>query len=330
VAPATRARVERLAREMGYRPSARARQLVGKVAGARCAVVTLGLGASGISHSPYGDALLGIMERAVVEELDVYLVPVPGQQPAAAETLSRLAAEDRADGVIVLTFLPLLPADVQPLDELNVPYVLVNRHFDHLGAAAAAPPEVDAVTLDWAGAAGDAVRRLHGLGHRRLAAIFGARDTSTLRDREQGWREGAAGCGLAPEAAPILYYQGGEQAGGRDTAAGLLAGGLPGTGEAPTAVFCFNDRVAHGVLQAARAAGVAVPEHLSVVGCDNDIAPYTFPPLCTYEPHFYAVGVKAAAVLGALLRGEASPPQRHVLPVEFIARASCGPAPGQV
>jgi LacI family transcriptional regulator len=328
VATATRERVRQIADELGYRPSRRARSLaLGPQGTIRCAVVIFGLDPSGFHRSSYSPALPGILARATTERMEVHLAAIDRADPAGS--LARFAAEDRADGIILLTFEALQPEYLAPLDDRNLPYVLVNRHFDHLASG----PHVPCVTLDWAGVTQNCVTRFVALGHRQFAAIFGDRQTSTLHDRVRGWQEGLARYGLDARSAPIVEY--GDttfDAGEAGYAIGkrLLLDGLPGAAERPTALLGFNDMCALGILRAARELGISVPEQLSVVGIDNSIAPYTFPPLCSYDPHFYEAGERAASMLAALLRGgpvEQAP--RVVLPFTFVCRGSCGPAPLQ-
>ena len=348
VAAATRERVAGIARTMGYRPSARARALAsGRELAPRCTLVSLGFVPESIVLSSYGPVLPGVMTRAAELGLQIHLETVPHGVPPA-EALRRLAAEDRADGVIVLTFLRLTPEDVQPLVEAGLPFVLVNRHFRHVAGTAA--HLVNQVVPDWIGGTRDAVERLAALGHRSVVGLFSSRETSTLLDHEQGWREGVARCGLDPALAPVVRYPM-EGPGDVDNRQGHLVGrrllteGLPGSGARPTAVVAFNDFCAHGVLQAARELGVAVPGTLSVIGFDDSIARFTFPRLCSYNPEFHLLGVHAAELLGTLLRGDGdngvrggngegngevgpAPARQVTVPLRFVCRESCGPAPG--
>lgn len=151
-----------------------------------------------------------------------------------------------------------------------------------------------------------------------------------------GWREGVRRLGLDECDAPIVRYPGSPDVPndaltkGHALARRLLLQGLPGSGHAPTALVGFNDWCALGVLRAAAAAGVRVPDQLSVIGFDNTlIGVGTTPPLCSYGPRFIELGQQAASLLAGALRGEVEQPRRVVVPVEFVCRDSCGPAPGQ-
>ncbi len=345
VAEQTRERVIALARQMRYFPSLRARSLVaGSRAVARCAVVTLGFAPSGPDLSAYDVALPGVFARAAAEGMDVRMLTF-NETADPAEQLARLVGEDRADAVILLTYLPLTPTHVRPLIDAGLPFVVVNRHFDYSSDAdGAAASAISCVTVDWATATRDMLERQVALGHRRLAALFRAGETSTILDLERGWREGVARCGLDPASAPVLRYSGTAHDPGDSTGADdldrdvdgrngyalgkqLLTRGLPESGRAPTTIVGFNDVTAHGVLRAARDGGVPVPERLSVIGFGDQIARYTSPPLCSYNPHWHRAGELATELVGALLRGEIQGPRRIVLPLTFSHRASCGPAP---
>jgi LacI family transcriptional regulator len=335
VAPATRERVVRVARELGYRPSARARSLrQGAAAVRRCAVVLLGTTSEAFGRSAQGGPILsGILTQAPAERLDIHLEPVQlspernGAQQAehaererlVADALRQLVAEDRGDGFIILTPASTSRDALLPFDEARVPYVVVNRHFDS--------HPVNCVTVDYAFAVRAAVEHLACLGHRRLALLLPARDSSTVRDREQGWREGLARSGLLTQDAPTVRYADGDQESARRVAEDLLSSGLPGNGKPPTGIICHSDTYAHAVLQAASAAGVRVPEQLSVIGIEDAIAPYLSPPLCTFDCHLHRVGIATASLLGWALEDRHAAPRREMIRPELVCRASCGRAP---
>lgn len=319
VAEGTRERVKTLARKLGYHPSSRGRLLRGG-GPPRCAVVSLGVTLDEIGRSQFlGSILTGIMARAAVEGMDVHLAPVPvaerEEKPAA---LTRLIAADRGDGLILITLLPLSVEDVAPLEEAGIPYVLANRHFGTY--------PVNAVTVDYTTATKDAVVRLHALGHRRMALILQQRDSSTVRDHEAGWLEGLSACGVDERCAPILSYSEGTGV-ARRLIRRVVREGLPASGARPTAVVCITDTLGHRTLQEAAAAGLRVPEDLSVVVFGDIVAPYTSPPLCGYSFRQYDVGMESACLLASLLRGARQDPTHIRLVAPFTNRGSSGPVP---
>src|SRR5690606_12125309 len=124
------------------------------------------------------------------------------------------------------------------------------------GEGAELPPTF--VPDDYGGAR-RAARRLVETGHRRTAMLSGDDRSVAVLEREAGFRDELADAGLEPR----MGKAGWQIDDGYRAAALLFAGEDP-----PTGVFCIRDRVAAGVLQAAAAAGIAVPGDLSVIGFD--------------------------------------------------------------
>jgi DNA-binding LacI/PurR family transcriptional regulator len=97
--------------------------------------------------------------------------------------------------------------------------------------------------------------------------------------------------------------------------------------ERPTAVTCFNDMMAIGVLKAFREAGIRVPEEISVVGFDDiPFAAYAVPALTTFEQPKYQLGYEAAKMMYRLLHAgpddAPAPPQAKMLRGMLIIRES--------
>jgi LacI family transcriptional regulator len=334
IAVATKDRVRRAAETLGYHPSRRAR-LLGRRAGSRptpsvAELVSLHVEPEVLGASFLGPILAGILSGAAEEGLELQHAVARPEDGTPAEVLSRFVAQDRADGMILLTFLPLSPADVAPLDRAGVPYVLVNRHFGRR--------PVNCVTFEWEAAARDALLRVAGQGHRRAAFLLPNLENTSVAGRARGWRAGVKQLGWSATDAPILRYHGRPGvpeemlAGGREWGRRLLREGLPedggGTGRIPTAIVGFNDWCALGVLREASALGAPVPQQVSVIGFDSTrVGHGTTPPLCSYSPRFIDMGREAARLLATTLRGETKTPRRVDIPIDFVCRGSCGPAP---
>ena len=110
------------------------------------------------------------------------------------------------------------------------------------------------------------------------------------------------------------------------------AGVLLDAPERPTAVLCYSDVLARGVLDAARDRRLRIPEDLSVAGFDDaPLATRTVPPLTTVRQNSDAKGRAAAALLAARIeaaRNGSEPPAEHVvLPTELVVRRSTAPPP---
>jgi LacI family transcriptional regulator len=169
-------------------------------------------------------------------------------------------------------------------------------------------------------AVGLAVDHLVGLGHRRVGLVTGPEGMDTTKVLVHAMREvmKARDLTLAPE---LVLATDGTVEGGRAIATALAA-----QRRRPTGVVCADDLVAIGVLRGAHDAGLAVPEHLSVVGFyDIPLAAYVRPALTTVRVPLRELGAMGMQVAIWLLGGGARKGRLN-LPVELVVRESAGPA----
>ena len=141
-----------------------------------------------------------------------------------------------------------------------------------------------------------------------------------MRLRRDGYRKTLARHGLA---APGDYYLTGiwSEDWGREAVAKLFA-----TRRAPPdAIFCGNDQIARGAIDALRERGIGVPEAVSVVGFDNweIVAAATRPPLTSVDMNLKELGREAGRCLIALIDGATLKGVRR-LPCSLVVRESCG------
>jgi len=186
------------------------------------------------------------------------------------------------------------------------------------------PPNWDWVGGDNQGGAQAAVEYLIGLGHRRIAFIQGPSGTPTGARRLDGFRRAFESAGLSVDEGLLIPGDYTRDAG----RAGMAA--LLGLEAPPTAVFCANDLIALGALQAAQLRGCRVPRDLSVVGFDDiDEAERALPPLTTVRQPPRRLGMVAAETLIERLEGRAEP-RRIVLEFSLVVRESTAPLGGYV
>ena len=231
----------------------------------------------------------------------------PGEE---AEYLS-LFAEQRVRGVLVTPADPT-GANLADFRRRAIPYVLVDR----VGPVA----DSCSVSVDDVAGARLAVGHLVDIGHRAVAYVSGPMHLAQCRDRRTGSLDALAERGLPEDAlthieAPRLDVESGRQAGAR-----LLA-----LSRRPSAVFCANDLLALGVLQAVYAAGVAVPEELALVGYDDiEFAAAAAVPLTSVRQPAEKMGRKAAQLLLEETGDQAADHvhQRVVLEPELVVRQS--------
>jgi LacI family transcriptional regulator len=165
-----------------------------------------------------------------------------------------------------------------------------------------------------------ATRHLLSLGHRRIAYLGGPSMAVCNQARMHGYRAAMEAEGAK---VPETYVRPGEftYATGLHGAAGLLD--LP---EPPTAVFAGNDDIAVGVIEAARARGMRVPEDLSVVGFDDtSLAEMASPPLTTVRQPLREMGGAALRTALRLANGETIESHHIELATALVVRTSTAP-----
>lgn len=223
----------------------------------------------------------------------------------------------RRDAYGAVLVLPPEPhADLAALAERCYPFVLVDPRTSP-------PPDMVSVSAAHFSGARAVTRHLIEFGHRRIGVVTGPPDWRTRDDRIGGHLAAMAEAGVLGDQQLILH---GEPA----TETGVQAGGkLLDTRPRPTAVVCFNDKVAVGVMEAAAARGLRVPADLSVTGFDDiDVSRATTPRLTTVRQPLQEMGRTAVTMLMRQLDGHPHEALSMELETRLIVRGSTGPAPG--
>lgn len=304
VAPETRERIEAIIRDHGYqRPEKSA---------SRSDLIEL------IFHeleSAWALEIIRGVERVAGEHgLAVVLSELQGRRTPGRNWLEAAVAR-RPVGVIAV-FSELTQGQQAMLEARGIPVVVL----DPTGEPIHQTPSVGAT--NWSGGV-SATRHLIELGHRRIAHISGPEAILCSRARLDGYRAAMDAAGL-PVDDNLVRYGDFHVEEGRDHGRDLLA--LP---QRPTAVFAANDLQALGVYEAARAAGLRIPEDLSVVGFDDlPIAHWVGPPLTTVRQHLVEMAVAATELVLALARGPQPTHTRVELATTLVVRQSTAAPPG--
>ena len=198
---------------------------------------------------------------------------------------------------------------VSQLIEAEVPFVLANRTLDAVDS--------DACCADNGTGGALAARFLLNLGHTRISALFGPRDTSTGREREHGFRRELAKVGMTLPAHLGVHCDFTERE-AHAAATQLLALSVP-----PTAIFCANDVVAFGALNAARDAHRDVGGNLTVIGFD-DIAMSAWQTigLTTIGYDLALMAERSVSLLHRRITDPSAASRIDVLPVRIIERGT--------
>lgn len=310
ISAATKEKVQAIAQELGYVPNYIAQSL--SISRTR----TIGMV---ITH------LLNPFTWRVVEGVDLtahdlgYSVMISSSRNDRARELDVIQAfhRRRVDGIIVSSsHIGSYYGSI--LNLIDVPVVLINEQQSG--------GKLWSVANDDYSSARMAVEYLLEIGHRRIGYVSIADRPRSNKRRYQGYCDALTAVGLIP----FESFDGGKAhsmdmtAGHADFEAGkqatksVMAAGL-------SAVFCYNDSVALGVMSGLREQGVQVPQEFSVVGYDDiDEAARSAPPLTTIRQPKMALGSGAVEMLNELLEGKTV--ENRILPCELIIRESAQPA----
>src|SRR6266704_3366298 len=307
-----RERIQELAREMGYTPNAIAQSLLTRQTS------TIGLVVTSISDPFWGDVMKGVEEVARAAGFSVFLSAShndPDQEMAIIETFHRR----RVDGILIAASR-ITNNNNKRLNSFRVPTVLINSQT-----------ESEATLLHWVSVddrkgAQLAVEHLLQLGHRSIGYLGLSSRPRSNQQRLLGYQSTLAAAGVPYSDAWVVITPGEEASHEEDVAAGQTS--LPRLLDAGvTAIFCYNDMTAIGVLIACRRQGVAVPGELSVIGFDDiKMASYVTPPLTTVQQLEVQLGRLGTQVMMDLLNNR--PGRNHILLPTLMLRSSTAPFAG--
>jgi len=306
--PETEAAVRSAVTALEYRPSGVARSLRMK------RTRTLGLIVTDIGN-PFFPEVVRTTDLAARDLGYTILLGSAAYDEHRAMHYLDLMVDRRVDGLIIASS-QVSDDSLQWLLSSPVPAVIVNAEASGL--------PIPVITSDNSGGARLAVEHLVGLGHRRIAYVRGPASYTPDAPRLEGFRQACRDAGVPAADTPELtgdgLFEGGERA----------AGELLRTGLRVTAIVCYNDITAIGVLRALRAGHVAVPADVSVIGIDDiAAAAWVVPSLTSVAQQKGEMGRIAVERLVAAIED----PDHHVtaetvhLPMVLRVRESTGPVP---
>lgn len=297
----TRERIRRVAQELGFRPNSLARSLTRKRS------FTVGL----LTDDTYGrftlPVMAGISEGLIDHGVSVFLCTVE-DNPELAKIHVDAMLDKQVDGIIATGKRTDKALHVD-LSHLSVPVVY----------ALTAGPD-DAVTLvpDDRQGAQAAVEHLITQGRKRIVHVTGPGDFKVVNERALAYAHALEAAGLPVREAGILRGSWSEAWGHQAVEV------LWSSADRPDGIFCGNDQIARGVIDALRERQVAVPRDVSVVGFDNweIVAGQTRPPLTTVDMNLKELGRQAGLALVRLVNGESVEKGLWKLPCTLVVRGS--------
>jgi DNA-binding LacI/PurR family transcriptional regulator len=276
---------------------------------------TLGTGKSHIYgliisdiENPFFPELVKCFERLAVEHGHEVLIANTDYQASKTEVCVRRMLERKVDGVAIMTS-EMDPELIQMLGARGIPIVFLDT--------GAAGPGISDISLDYGSGVDQAIDHLTSLGHTSIAFVSGPPNLASARTRQQAFLASLRRKGL--ECRDDFIRVGNHRFdGGYAAMEQILSMPSP-----PTAVLASNDLTAIGMMGAVYAAGLRVPEDISVVGFD-DIALSSFmsPPLTTIRLSRAEIASFAfTSLYAASQRGEAQG-VTHTVRAELVIRKS--------
>jgi DNA-binding LacI/PurR family transcriptional regulator len=304
---ATRERIQRIAADHGYAARAIARSLVTQKTHAVGVVVT------SVADPFNGEIVDGLEQTANKAGYSVVLASSQAD-PEREMTIVQTLRERRVDGIIVASSR-VGALYSEHLATLELPIVLLNNQqaedFGH------------SISIDNVDGAEQATAHLAELGHRRIAYIGDRLGMHSDSERCRGYRNALKAHRISFEKAQVVQGDG-KPTGGRRALAELLR--LPDT---PTAVFCYNDMTALGVLEEAASRKIRVPRDLSICGFDDIFfTAFLQPPLTTVRQPKRELGIGAMQMLLQLLASEETS-RKVMVRGELVVRKSTAPPPSK-
>lgn len=301
VSDETRGRVEQLLRDHGYSRRNSAQSVEPLIE-----LVFAEIG------SAWAIEIIDGVERVASENGMSVILTVSGDRHSPGPDWIDGVMRRRPAGVILI-FSDLSASHKQQLRTRNIPFVVVDPAGDPA-------PDVPAIgSANWSGGY-QATRHLIELGHRDIAMITGPDDMLCSTARLSGYRAALDASGIT---VPDGYVVAGQfhHEDGRERGRQLL-----GLSRRPTAIFAGSDLQALGVYEAARAAGVSIPQELSVVGYDDlKIAQWAGPPLTTIRQPLVEMAEEATRLVLRLRTERPTENIRLDLATRLVVRGSTAP-----
>jgi LacI family transcriptional regulator len=298
----TRERVLQVIRDERFIPNYTARGLV------KGRSKTLGMFlTTGLSHPFFSNVMVGLEEALKKTGYDlIYLAQIDW---SPEYSLVRHAMSRNVEGVLIFGF-HRHDLNFDEMIQSEIPTIFIDMDLIGLRAGFVTSENVESIKI--------AVRYLHELTHRRIAFVAGQLDSFVGKQRFEGYRQAIQALGLPYLSEYISIGDFTKESGYKAMKAFLQLN------EPPTAVVCSSDMSAVGVLEAAKEAGISVPQNLSVIGFDDiEMSKHIHPALTTMRQDFHTIGSQSILLLNDMINSPNFPPPALEVPTKLIIRDSC-------
>jgi LacI family transcriptional regulator len=299
----TKERVWAAVLDLGYRPNILAQSLRRQKSG------IIGFVTDEIATTPHAGKIFEGAQDVAWEYGKILLLVNTQNNPEIKKAAIEKLLDHWVEGVIYAT---MYHRQVLPPETLwEIPTVLLDCFVEDHSLPSVVPAEKDGAYR--------AVNLLLEKGHRRIGFINNCDSIPASVGRLSGYKEALADFDIPFNKTLVCEYE------------SIAEGGYQGVQclmkveEPPTAIFCFNDRMAMGAYDALRKLGLRIPKDIAVMGFDNQelIAAHLYPALSTMELPHYQMGQWAAKTLIDYSgESEIINPVQHTITCPLIMRES--------
>ena len=302
VSKEVRARVEKAIAALGYVPDRTARALKGGRSGVIGSLVRQN--DNGLYYR-INDSIIRAAREAGYELLTMEAQPDLDNEGRLIDNFIGL----HVDGLVITSDPNVTPAMFIRLANAGIPAVAVERGYLDQG--------IDSLIVRDYDACRDAVTRIIRAGHRRVAVICSRRFTDVETQRCEGSLAAFKDAGIEPDEKLIKVVPGYDTQYGRIAAEELFS-----SGDIPTAVFATADSLAAGVLQAAYAHRLRVPDDVSVVGYDDVLSQSLSPAINSVGLFVESIGANVMDLLIRRMEDPDRPAQKRMIDTVYADRGS--------
>lgn len=298
----TAAKVEQAMKDLGYVYDRMAANMRSQTS------TTVGLIITDIGNPFFTDLLKGVHSSLEESGYTVFLGTTFDSEIKQKELIERML-EHRVAGIILCPVSGISSESAHFINNMDIPVVMAVREVTDINH--------DYVGIDYEAGALMATNHLIQKGHRKIAFVGGMSYSVAWQRRMDGFKKALEQANIPYDQNLVLETVVSREA-GKEAVLRLLA-----TDQHPTAIFCFNDLVAHGVMLGLQDAKLVVGKDIAVVGFDNtNESSWYYPSLTTVSSFPKLIGSQAASLLHQRILNQEGKNQRIILQPELNIRQS--------